>query len=122
MLGALGQSFCSPTLSPPCPDHVKYQIVDAIRGHFAHRLRDGMPLAGRRVVALNTLSGVRIELEDGSWGLVRASSNKPELAVVCESPVSEAVMRRIFADIDAHLAAYPEIGAYNQALPEPQHT
>ncbi|MGB8871395.1 MAG: phosphomannomutase/phosphoglucomutase, partial [Rhodomicrobium sp.] len=60
--------------------------------------------------------GIRIVLEDGTWGLVRASSNKPELVVVVESPVSEANMRAIFAGIDAHLSTYPEIGEYNQKI------
>ena len=55
-------------------------------------------------------------LEDGTWGLVRASSNKPELVVVVESPVSEANMRAIFADIDGVLASHPEVGAYNQKI------
>ena len=55
-------------------------------------------------------------LADGTWGLVRASSNKPELVIVVESPVSEAQMRAIFADIDARLSRYPEVGAYNQKI------
>ena len=62
------------------------------------------------------VNGIRVVLEDGTWGLVRASSNKPELVVVVESPVSEANMRAIFADIDATLAGYPEVGAYNQKI------
>ena len=55
-------------------------------------------------------------LDDGTWGLVRASSNKPELVVVVESPTSEANMRAIFAEIDAELAKQPEVGAYNQKI------
>jgi phosphomannomutase/phosphoglucomutase len=55
-------------------------------------------------------------LEDGTWGLVRASSNKPELVVVVESPTSEANMRAIFAEIDAELGKQPEVGAYNQKI------
>jgi len=47
---------------------------------------------------------------------VRASSNKPELVIVVESPVSEAQMRAIFADIDARLSRYPQVGAYNQKI------
>jgi phosphomannomutase/phosphoglucomutase len=62
------------------------------------------------------VNGVRVVLEDGTWGLVRASSNKPELVIVVESPVSEANMRAIFADIDARLAKFPEVGAYNQKI------
>jgi phosphomannomutase/phosphoglucomutase len=59
---------------------------------------------------------VRIVLEDGTWGLVRASSNKPELVVVVESPTSEASMKAIFADIDRELSKYAEVGAYNQKI------
>jgi len=55
-------------------------------------------------------------LEDGTWGLVRASSNKPELVVVVESPTSEANMRAIFADIDGVLSKMPEVGEYNQKI------
>jgi phosphomannomutase/phosphoglucomutase len=47
---------------------------------------------------------------------VRASSNKPELVVVVESPASEANMKAIFADIDRELGKYPEVGEYNQKI------
>ena len=85
------------------------------------RISRGWPNAaanspGRRIRDVVTVNGIRVTLEDGTWGLVRASSNKPELVVVVESPVSEANMRAIFAEIDAHLATYPEIGAYNQKI------
>ena len=36
----------------------------------------------RKIVEAITVNGVRVHLEDGSWVLVRASSNKPELVVV----------------------------------------
>ena len=59
---------------------------------------------------------MRVTVEDGTWGLVRASSNKPELVVVVESPVSEARMRDMFKDIDAVLRTHPEVGEYNQTI------
>ncbi len=62
------------------------------------------------------MNGVRVTLADGTWGLVRASSNKPSLVVVCESPVSEARMRAMFADIDARLKKHPQVGEYDQKL------
>jgi len=65
---------------------------------------------------LVTVNGIRIVLEDGTWGLLRASSNKPELVVVVESPTSEANMRAIFAEIDEYLSAQAEVGAYNQKI------
>ena len=46
--------------------------------------------------------------QDGTWG-VCASSDKPELVVVVESPVSEACMREMFAAIDGVLRENPEV-------------
>ena len=51
---------------------------------------------------INTVNGVRFTLEDGAWGLVRASSNTPNLVVVCESSESEAEMRAIFSPYELH--------------------
>ena len=73
-------------------------------------------LAGQQVRELVTVNGIRIVLEDGTWGLVRASSNKPELVIVVESPTSEKNMRAIFAEIDTHLSTIPDIGEYNQKI------
>ena len=47
---------------------------------------------------------------------MRASSNKPELVVVVESPVSEARLRAMFEGVDAVLRENPEVGAYNQTI------
>jgi phosphomannomutase/phosphoglucomutase len=63
-----------------------------------------------------TVNGVRFTLEDGSWGLIRASSNKPSLVVVVESPVSEARMHDVFEEINRTLAAFPEVGEYDQKI------
>ena len=62
------------------------------------------------------MNGVRVVADDGTWGLVRASSNKPELVVVIESPVSEERMREMFKGVDAVLRRNPEVGAYNQTI------
>ncbi|KPF76652.1 hypothetical protein IP78_10740, partial [Brevundimonas sp. AAP58] len=61
--------------------------------------------------------GARVHLEDGSWVLVRASSNKPELVVVVESMRSEDDMRALFREeVKPRLARHPEVGAYNQEI------
>jgi phosphomannomutase/phosphoglucomutase len=73
-------------------------------------------VAGQKIRDLVTVNGVRVTVEDGSWGLVRASSNKPELVVVVESPVSEARMRDMFEAMDSVLRAHPEVGKYNQKI------
>jgi phosphomannomutase/phosphoglucomutase len=76
----------------------------------------GEPLTGQKIASVVTVNGVRVTVEDGTWGLVRASSNKPELVVVVESPVSEARMREMFAAVDGVLRESPEVGAYNQTV------
>ena len=57
-----------------------------------------------------------VTVEDGTWGLVRASSNKPGLVVVVESPTSEENMRAIFTEIDTLLSSYEEVGEYDQKI------
>src|SRR3990170_1666495 len=113
---ALPRTWQSPTMSPHCDDELKYAVVDRVVDHFKKVAANGGKLAGQRIRELITVNGIRIVLEDGTWGLVRASSNKPELVVVVESPSSEANMRAIFAEIDAELAKHPEVGEYNQKI------
>lgn len=112
----LPQTWGSPTMSPHCADEVKYDVVDRAVKHFSELAKNGGTLAGQAIRELITVNGIRIVLEDGTWGLVRASSNKPELVVVVESPTSEANMRAIFAEIDDHISAMPEVGEYNQKI------
>ncbi len=113
---ALPKTWGSPTMSPHCDDEAKYGVVEKITAQYKDAAAKGAAVAGQRIRDLVTVNGVRVTLEDGTWGLVRASSNKPELVVVVESPTSEANMRAIFADIDARLAKCPEVGEYNQKI------
>jgi phosphomannomutase/phosphoglucomutase len=112
----LPQTWGSPTMSPHCADEEKYGIVDKAVKHFQKIAADGGKLAGQPIRELVTVNGIRIVLQDGTWGLVRASSNKPELVVVCESPTSEDMMKAMFKAIDMHLSDYPEVGEYNQKI------
>ena len=73
-------------------------------------------MIGQQITDIVTVNGIRIMVEDGTWGLVRASSNKPELVVVVESPVSDARMREMFKAVDAILREHPEVGEYNQTI------
>jgi phosphomannomutase/phosphoglucomutase len=113
---ALPKTWGSPTMSPHCADEVKYAVVDKITRQYTEAAANGGTVAGQKVRDLVTVNGVRVVLQDGTWGLVRASSNKPELVIVVESPTSEANMRAIFADIDGRLAKCPEVGEYNQKI------
>jgi phosphomannomutase/phosphoglucomutase len=113
---ALPKTWQSPTMSPHCGDEVKYGVVDRIVAHYKALADSGATVAGQKIRELITVNGVRVVLQDGTWGLVRASSNKPELVVVVESPTSEKNMKAIFAELDALLQKSPEVGAYNQKI------
>ena len=113
---ALPKTWSSPTMSPHCADEEKYGVVDAVVKHFEAEQQNGGKVAGQPIRDLVTVNGVRVTVEDGTWGLVRASSNKPELVVVVESPVSEARMREMFKSVDAVLRTHKEVGEYNQTI------
>lgn len=113
---ALPKTWGSPTMSPHCGDEVKYGVVDRVIEHYKRQHESGNSVAGQKIRELITVNGVRVVLEDGTWGLIRASSNKPELVVVVESPTSEDNMKAIFKDLDQQLSRFPEVGAYNQKI------
>jgi phosphomannomutase/phosphoglucomutase len=113
---ALPKTWQSPTMAPHCADETKYGVVEKVVKHFETAQAKERKVAGQAIRDLVTVNGVRVTLEDGTWGLVRASSNKPELVVVVESPVSEARMREMFAAVDTVLRQHPEVGAYNQTI------
>jgi phosphomannomutase / phosphoglucomutase len=113
---ALPRTWQSPTMAPHCPDETKYDVVDDVVKHFETAREKGEKVAGQPIRDLVTVNGVRVTVEDGTWGLVRASSNKPELVVVVESPVSDARMREMFKAVDAVLRTHKEVGEYNQTL------
>ncbi len=112
----LPKTWGSPTMAPHCADESKYEVVQKVLARFKSMNEKGELLTGQPIRDLVTVNGVRVTTKDGTWGLVRASSNKPELVVVVESPVSEARMREMFAAVDAVLREHPEVGAYNQTI------
>lgn len=114
---ALPQAWTSLTMSPHCADEAKYGVVEGIVAEYEALARDGGRILGRAITEVITVNGVRVALEDGSWVLVRASSNKPEVVVVVESTRSGDDMRALFREeVKPRLARRPEIGAYNQEI------
>ncbi len=113
---ALPVSYGSPTMSPYCDDELKYGIVDQIVAQFEAFQAADRKIAGRRISDVNTVNGVRFTLEGGAWGLVRASSNTPNLVVVVESPDSSADVIAVFRAIEAVLSGYPQVGEFDQKL------
>ena len=113
---ALPATWSSPTMAPHCADEVKYDVVSRVVRTFEEMRKDGVDVGGHAIRDLITVNGVRVVTADGTWGLVRASSNKPELVVVVESPVSEQRMHEMFKAVDAVLRRNPEVGPYNQTI------
>ena len=91
-------------------------MVDEVVKHFEQAKAESQKVTGQPIRDLVTVNGVRVTVEDGSWGLVRASSNKPELVVVVESPVSETRMRDMFKAVDSVLRTHKDVGEYNQTI------
>ncbi|RAI00212.1 phosphomannomutase/phosphoglucomutase [Acuticoccus sediminis] len=114
--GELQKTWQTPTMSPHCDDEIKYDVVTRVVKRFEDMQAAGEAVAGQPIKELITVNGVRVVAEDGTWGLVRASSNKPELVVVVESPTSEENMRAMFKAVDGVLRENPEVGAYNQTI------
>ena len=113
---ALPKTWGSPTMSPYCADEEKYGVVDRIIADVQKSADAGETILGQKIVDVNTVNGVRMTLEDGTWGLMRASSNTPNLVVVVESPASEENMIGMFREIEKRLAKYDEIGEFDQKI------
>ena len=116
MMQDLPKTWGSPTMGPYCSDTEKYRVVVEIVAEYEGMKARGEKILGQNIVSLVTVNGVRVVLEDGTWGLVRASSNKPSLVVVCESPASDENMRAMFRDVDARLSKHKEVGEYDQKI------
>ena len=114
---ALPVSYNSITMAPHCADETKYGVVERVVADYQKLAKDGGKIVGRAIRDVNTVNGARVTLEDGSWVLVRASSNKPELVVVVESMRSDDDMRALFREeVKPRLAKFAEVGAYNQEI------
>jgi len=113
---ALPRTWTTPTMSPFCADDEKYAVIDRLVARLLAMGEAGETIGPLKIERVITVNGARVMLEGGAWALVRASSNTPNLVVVCESPVSEAELRAIFAGIDAVIRAEPSVGDYDQSF------
>ena len=113
---ALPQTFSTPTMSPYAADTEKYDILERLVAKLVAKHEAGDTLAGRPIKEVVTVNGARVILDNGSWGLVRASSNTPNLVVVCESSDSEAELHAIFKEIDDVIRTEPSVGDYDQTI------
>ena len=112
----LPNTYQSPTMAPFCKDEEKYQVVEDIVKEFEELKKQGTEIDNQPIKDILTVNGVRFTFEDGSWGLIRASSNKPSLVIVTESPTSEQRKIKIFEFIDKLLQKTGKIGDYDQKI------
>ena len=110
------KTFQSPTMAPFCEDGEKYQVVDSIIKKITETEEKGGKVGNQNIEKITTINGIRFELSNGSWGLVRASSNKPSLVIVIESFDSDNEVELIFNYINALLDQTGKVGEYDQKL------
>ncbi len=113
---ALPKTYSTPTMSPYCADTEKYDVLARLVAKLVSKFEAGDTFAGRKINTVVTVNGARVILDNGSWGLVRASSNTPNLVVVCESSESEEELHAIFKEIDAVIRTEPSVGEYDQTI------
>ena len=116
IINELPKTFQSPTMAPFCKDEEKYKVVESIVKKVKKLKDENAKIDNQLITEILTINGIRFVLEDGSWGLIRASSNKPSLVVVTESPSSDIRKKKIFHFIDKLLQKTGKIGEYDQKI------
>ena len=116
LMKELPNTFQTPTMAPFCKDEEKYKVVNDMVKEVQKLKKVNTKIDDQTISDVLTVNGVRFSLEDGSWGLIRASSNKPSLVVVTESPTSDERKKKIFEFIDNLLQKTGKIGEYDQKI------
>ena len=116
IINKLPQTYQSPTMAPFCKDEIKYDVVEDIVNQIKEIKNNKIKIDNQEIKEILTVNGIRFSFQDGSWGLIRASSNKPSLVVVTESPTSEERKLKIFKFIDDLLQKTGKIGDYDQKI------
>ena len=109
-------TYQTPTMAPFCKDEEKYQVVEEISKEFENLKKEKIKIDNQPIKEILTVNGIRFTFDDGSWGLIRASSNKPSLVVVTESPSSNDRKKKIFEYIDQLLQKTGKVGDYDQKI------
>ena len=112
----LPNTYQTPTMAPYCKDEEKYQVVDELVKKVTEIKENKIKIDNQEIEEVLTVNGIRFSFNDGSWGLIRASSNKPSLVVVTESPTSDIRKKKIFEFIDSLLQKTGKIGEYDQKI------
>tara|TARA_B100000686_G_C16697791_1_gene921554 strand:- start:10 stop:1464 length:1455 start_codon:yes stop_codon:yes gene_type:complete len=116
IVNELPKTYQTPTMAPFCKDEEKYEVVESLVKEVIELKANNTKIDNQEIVDILTVNGIRFSLKDGSWGLIRASSNKPSLVIVTESTTSDARKKKIFDFIDNLLGKTGKIGEYDQKI------
>ena len=116
IINELPKTYQTPTMAPYCKDEEKYKVVETLISEIEKLKKNNTKIDNQKILSLLTVNGIRFLLEDGSWGLIRASSNKPSLVIVVESTHSDNRKKKIFNFIDGLLKNTGKVGEYDQKI------
>jgi phosphomannomutase/phosphoglucomutase len=116
IINELPKTYQTPTMAPYCKDEEKYKVVQSLIKKIEDLKANNKKIDDQAITNILTINGIRFSFEDGSWGLIRASSNKPSLVVVTESPTSDKRKKKIFEFIDKLLNETGKVGEYDQKI------
>ena len=116
IVNELPNTFQTPTMAPFCKDEEKYQVVEEMIKQVEEIKNNKTKIDDQVITEILTVNGIRFSFDDGSWGLIRASSNKPSLVIVTESPTSDIRKKKIFDFIDDLLQKTGKVGEYDQKI------
>ena len=116
LINELPETYQTPTMAPFCKDDEKYSVVESLVKIIEDLKLKNTLIDNQKITNILTINGIRFSLQDGSWGLVRASSNKPSLVIVTESPTSDERKKKIFNFIDDLLKKTGKVGEYDQKI------
>ena len=82
LIDEIPKTYQSPTMAPYCEDKEKYNVVEDVVNKIKDLKENKFKIDDQEIKEILTVNGIRFSFEDGSWGLIRASSNKPSLVIV----------------------------------------
>ncbi|WP_242839639.1 phosphomannomutase/phosphoglucomutase [Desulfofundulus thermocisternus] len=98
LLADVPQYYSTAETRVPCPDEVKFAVVEQLVKEF------------QRQFEVIDVDGARVLFEDG-WGLVRASNTQPVLVARCEARTPEG-LQRICDLMKKAITAHPRVGDF----------
>jgi len=95
LLADVPSTHVTPEIRLPCPDSVKFAVVEAAVAHYTSRYD------------VIDIDGARVNFADG-WGLVRASNTQPVIVLRAEAESVEA-LERIRSELEGFVAAHAAV-------------